>query len=186
VLPLHIRLDATSAPAPQIISSPAPGLASPGSGGGLLAVYQVAETADVVQHRALALPATTGLRRRLVDPIGESAQRERLQPDPSRTGQVREEESFTPEERRLDATDELHVVGDARLQRDEAAGIDPQALPRLQIHEVDGASGVQERQPITLEPLHDEPLASEESDPDFFWNAMPMDTPFAAQRNASF
>ena len=39
---------------------------------------------------------------------------------------------------------------------------------------------------ITLEPLHDESLASEESDPDFFWNAMPMETAFPAQRNASF
>ena len=99
---------------------------------------------------------------------------------------MREEEPFTPEERRLADTDERHVVRDDRLQRDEAAGIDPQALPRLQIHEVDGVSGVQERQPITLEPLHDESLASEESDSDFFWNAMPMETPFAAQRNASF
>ena len=99
---------------------------------------------------------------------------------------MREEESFTPEERRLADTDELHVVHDARLQRDEAAGIDPQALPRLQIHEVDGASGVQERQPITLEPLHDESLASEESDLDFFWNAMPMETAFGGQRNASY
>ena len=85
MLPLHIRLDATSAPATRLYHRPNRDWPLRVLGP-ILAVYQVAETADVVQHRALALPTTTGLRPRLVDPIGELAQRERLQLAQSRTG----------------------------------------------------------------------------------------------------
>jgi hypothetical protein len=45
---------------------------------------------------------------------------------------------------------------------------------------------VEERPAVAREALHDEALAAEQADAQRFWNAMPIETPFAAARNESF
>ena len=59
-------------------------------------------------------------------------------------------------------------------------------LARAELALDDGAAGVDEGPPVAFEALHDEALAAEQPTPIFFWNAMPIDTPLAAHRNASF
>src|SRR5690606_13455462 len=80
--------------------------------------------------------------------------------------QRREEDAFTAEERGLDLADELDVVVDARLQRQEAAGVDAQRFAGAEIHVVNRAARVHEAQPVAFELLHDEALATEQPDAD--------------------
>jgi len=122
----------------------------------------------VVEDRPFPFSATTGLRGRLVDAVRQPAERQRLQPDPSRAGEVGEEQALTTEERRLDAAHELDVVANTGLQRYEAPGVDPKRLARFQVHQVDRAAGMEEREPVALEPLHDEPSPPNNPTPIFF------------------
>ena len=67
------------------------------------------------------------------DAIGQSRERQRLEPDPAWPGHRREEQSFAAEQRRLDAADELDVVVDGRIEGDQTAGIDADDLALLSI-----------------------------------------------------
>ena len=51
---------------------------------------------------------------------------------------------------------------------------------------MDRAARVQEGEAVALEALHDEPLATEEPHADLFLECDTDETPFAAQRKASF
>ena len=73
---------------------------------------------------------------------------------------------FAAEERGLHPADELDVVVDRRLHRDQAAGVDAQRLARLELQLVQHAAGVDEREAVALQPLHDEALAAEQAGAD--------------------
>src|SRR5690606_2507849 len=75
----------------------------------LSAVDQVAQAADAVQNRTLALPGAAGLWCCLVDAVRHAAERQRLEPDAPGAAQRREEDALTAEERGLDLADELDV-----------------------------------------------------------------------------
>src|SRR6185436_11427410 len=94
----------------------------------LVAVDDVAEAADHVEHRALALASAPDARDRLGDAVGQTAERQRLQPDVAGPGERREEEALTTEERGLHPAHELHVVADRGLERHQASGVDAQRL----------------------------------------------------------
>src|SRR5439155_19062152 len=55
---------------------------------------------------------------------GEARKWQRLQPDFARTGERGQEQSFAAEDCILEAADKANVVSDARLQGDEAAGVE--------------------------------------------------------------
>src|SRR6185503_11649979 len=55
---------------------------------------------------------------------------------------------------------------DRRLQRHQAAGVDAQRLAGLQLERVDRAAGVDEAEPVALQPLHDEAFTAEQAHAD--------------------
>src|SRR5688500_19853758 len=81
---------------------------------------------EVPQHVSFTLPATRTRVRQ--NPPGQARERQRLQPDPSRPRERREEEALPAEDRVLETTDHLDVVVHARLEGDDAAGVDLQRL----------------------------------------------------------
>src|SRR5690242_6181784 len=115
------------------------------------------------EHRAFVLRAAA-LRCCREDARSESRERQALQPHRSGPRDLGEEESLAAEEGRLDLADVLDLEGHARRQRDDASGIDEERLPGLQLAANDRAAGVHEREPVAVEPLHDEALAAEEAD----------------------
>src|SRR5206468_12444820 len=98
-----------------------------------VSINQVSQPSE---YRSFFL-SPSGLRRRLVEPIGQPAERQRLQPHLAGTAQGREEQSFSAEERRLHAAHELDVVVDRRLQRDQATRVNAQCLPGPEVERVD-------------------------------------------------
>jgi hypothetical protein len=64
--------------------------------------------------------------------------------------------------------------------------VSTRSAPGASVPLLQHAAGVHERPAVTLQALHDETFAAEQSDASFSWNAMPMLTPFAAARNESF
>src|SRR4051812_36032331 len=107
----------------------------------LPAIDQIAEAANAVEDRALFLAPALALRGRGVDAVRHAAERQGLQPDASGALQRREEDAFPAEQRRLDPADELDVVVDAWLQRDQATGIDAQRFAGGQVEGVNRAAG---------------------------------------------
>src|SRR6185369_5329988 len=115
------------------------------------------------EHRAFVLEAAA-LRRRREDARRETRERQALQPHRSRPGDLGEEEPLAAEEGRLDLADVLDLERHARRQRDDAAGVDEERLASRELAANDRAAGVHEREPVAVEPLHDEALAAEEAD----------------------
>src|SRR4029450_8759853 len=94
---------------------------------GLIALVPVQQIPDPAEDRPFILSGAR-LRRRLVDAVGQSAERQRLQPHLARSAQRRKEQSLPAEERRLHLADELDVVAHRGLQRHQAAGVDAQGF----------------------------------------------------------
>src|SRR5882672_8855449 len=126
-----------------------------------VAVEQIAQAAE---NGSFLAPTATGLRSRGVDPGGEPRERQGLEPHLARAAQGREEQAFAPEQRGLQAAHELDVVGDARHQADEAAGIHAQRLARGERALLEHAARVHEHPAVAGQPLHDEALAAEQAD----------------------
>src|SRR4030095_6457992 len=110
-----------------------------------IAVDQVSEAERAIEDRSLFLAPTAHLWGGAVNAIGHAAERQRLQPHFSRTGERREEDALAAKERRLYFADELDVVGDAWLQRDETTGVNAQRLSNAELEVVDGAGRVDEQ-----------------------------------------
>src|SRR6185503_1459618 len=127
----------------------------------VVAVHQAAEAAEKGSFFA-ASPRHAG--NGSDDAVREAAEWERLQPDAARALQRREEQSFAAEERRFDFSDVLDLVVHRRLKADDAAGVHPNHFAGREGPFVQRAAGVHERPTVALKPLHDEPLAAEESD----------------------
>src|SRR6185369_13268369 len=85
-------------------------------------------------------------------------------PDGAGSGDLREEQTLAPEQRRLDLADVLDLERDVRREADDAAGVDQQRLPGLQLALEHGAAGMHEGQAVAVEALHDEAFAAEEPD----------------------
>lgn len=81
-------------------------------------------------------------------------------PDRAVAPQRGQEEALATEDHRLEVTGPLDVVVDAVGDGDQAAGVDEQLLP-LELLADHRAAGVDESQPVTIEPLQDETLAAE-------------------------
>src|SRR5262249_37878418 len=79
------------------------------------------------------------------------------------SGQRGEEQSFATEQGGLETADELDVVVDARLEADDAAGVDAQDLAGCQRALLEHAAGVDERPSVALQALEDEALAAEQT-----------------------
>jgi hypothetical protein len=73
--------------------------------------------------------------------------------------------SPSPPQRGLDLADELDVVLDRRLERDDAPGVDADQLAGPEGALLQCAARVHERPAVSLEPLHDEPFPAEEARP---------------------
>ncbi len=109
--------------------------------------------------------ATAALRRRREHAAGQARERQALQPDRARPGELGEEQALAAEQRRLDLADildlEVHVWRHAppgsRCRR--AASGRPAARACTT-----RAAGVHEGQAVAVEPLHDEAFAAEEAD----------------------
>ena len=104
-----------------------------------------------------------------------------MTPDFTRSGQGREEETLATEESVLNAPHQLNVVVHARLDRDEAAGIEFQCLTGRQGAFHQSAAGMDERYAIAGQSLHDEPFTAEQADADFLLKG---DTDLHAARGA--
>ena len=124
----------------------------------------------------------------LDDAIGQAAERQRLQPDVARARcSVAKNRPFAAEERGLHAADELDVVVDRRLQRDEAAGVDAQRLARLELAARAACRRRGRRRGRRrCRRCMMKPSPPNRPTPIFLWKAMPIETPLAAQRNESF
>src|SRR5262245_46114909 len=131
---------------------------------GRLPPVAVEQIPEATEDRSLFLAPAAGLRRGGVNPAREPAERKRLEPDAPGTLQRGEEEPLAAEERRLQFPDELDVVFHRWLERHETAGVDTKRLPRRERALFEGAARVDEDPPVALQPLHDEPLAAEQSD----------------------
>src|SRR5687767_7577964 len=83
-----------------------------------LAVVTIEQAAQRAEHTAFLTAAAAGARRRSKDPVGQARERQRLEYDTPRTGELDEEQSLTAEQRRLDARHHLNVVVDALLHSD--------------------------------------------------------------------
>ena len=90
-----------------------------------------------------------------------------MQPDSPRPGQCRQEQPFTAEKRVLEAADKLNVVIDARLEGDEAAGVELEGFAGSQGLFAESAAGVDQNDSVSDEFLHDEAFAAEQGDADF-------------------
>ena len=123
--------------------------------------------AEAAEDRPFVAPAGAGdAGDGLGDAIGQAAERQRLQPHVAGPGERGEEQALAAEERRLHPADELDVVVDRRLHRDQAAGVDAQRLARLELQLVQHAAGVDEGEAVALQALHDEALAAEQAGAD--------------------
>ena len=131
--------------------------------------------------------APAGLRRRLVDAVGQAAERQRLQPHLAGAAQRREEQPLAAEERRLHLADELDVVGrrsaaarrGSRCRR--AASRRP---PSSSACTVPPACTKHRPSPSSFCMM--KPSPPNRPTPILRWKAMPTDTPRAAHRNESF
>src|SRR5688500_10359433 len=99
----------------------------------LLIVVAVEQPTERAEHRAFADLSPAGIRGRRDDPVRQTRQRQRLQPDSPRTGERREEQACADKQRALPLADILNIEVDTRLERDDAARIDAHLLARLQI-----------------------------------------------------
>ena len=101
-----------------------------------------------------------------MDAASQTAERQRLQPDPAGARETRKEEPFTAEDGGLDAAHGLDVVVHRGGKGYQAPGVHPQVLSGGQFLLDDGSAGVQKGEPVALERLHDEALPAEERRPD--------------------
>ena len=71
--------------------------------------------------------------------------------------------TFAAEQRGFDFADDLNVVIDRRLKRDDTAGIDAEHFAGAEIPFENGAARVNERESVALESFRDESFAAEKS-----------------------
>src|SRR6478736_3715205 len=130
-------------------------------------IVAVEQATQAAEERAF-FPAFAANTRGRHDAIRHAAQRQRLQPDLAGATERREEQAFAAEQRGFDAADELDVEVHRRLVGDDAAGVHAEQFPGCQLAFMDVAAGVEESPTITLQPLHDEAFAAEETGADLF------------------
>src|SRR5262245_7985429 len=129
-----------------------------------LAIVAVQQSPDPAENRSFFPPSACQAWNRRNDSVGHPAERQRLQPHSSRALQCRKEQSFSAEQRRLDFADVLNLVIDGRLEADDAAGVDANQLAGRERAFLQCSAGMDESPAVSLEPLHDEALAAEQSD----------------------
>src|SRR3990172_6580679 len=129
-----------------------------------LALEHPSDAAEGAEDRALVLFTANG--QGLPNPSREPAEGERLEPDLAGARHARVEETLAAEDRRLDASHELDVVGVRGLERHETAGVHPKVLAGAELLLHDGASRMEKCEPIAFEALHDETFTAEEADSD--------------------
>src|SRR5436190_634509 len=137
-------------------------------GTAVLGIVPVQKSAQPAKYRSFFAAAAPQTRHRRNDPICQPAQRQGLQPNAARPAQRREEQTFTAEKSCFDFHHILNVVRNAGLECHDTARIDTQRLCRLQILLQEGAAGVDKRQAVALQPLHDEAFAAKQSNTELF------------------
>src|SRR5215213_5009124 len=134
----------------------------------VLTVVAVEHAPDPAQQRTFFASFSASARRGSHDAIGHAAERQRLQPNTAGPAQRRKEKTFAAENRRFDFSDELNVVTDRRLKRDDTASVHAQRLAGTKVALMQRAPSMNERPAVALQTLHDESFPAEKARADLF------------------